>query len=114
MSVTSLELAKVAAIAADDKKATDIVLLDLTSMSDVCDYFLICSGTNARLVDAIVDEIENRLRLLVGESAVEKRALGELAAPRKACARGKAGFKDAARHNGTAVALEFHNILARI
>lgn len=61
MSVTSLELAKVAAIAADDKKATDIVLLDLTSMSDVCDYFLICSGTNARLVDAIVDEIREKV-----------------------------------------------------
>lgn len=61
MSVTPLELAKVAAIAADDKKATDIVLLDLTSMSDVCDYFLICSGSNARLVDSIVDEIREKV-----------------------------------------------------
>ena len=57
MPFTSLELAKVAAIAADDKKATDIVLLDLSSMSDVCDYFLICTGSNARLVDSVVDEI---------------------------------------------------------
>ena len=69
----------------------------------------VCAAVGLR-----VDEIENRLRLLVGEPAVEKRALGEFAAPRKACARGKAGFKDAARHNGTAMALEFHNILARI
>ena len=61
MPFTSLELAKVAAIAADDKKATDIVLLDLSSMSDVCDYFLICTGSNARLVDSVVDEIREKV-----------------------------------------------------
>ena len=55
MTVTPLELAKVAAFAADDKKAADIVLLDLTSKTDVCDYFLICTGANPRQVDAIVD-----------------------------------------------------------
>jgi ribosome-associated protein len=37
MAVTSLELAKVAAVAADDKKATDISLIDLTGLSDMCD-----------------------------------------------------------------------------
>lgn len=57
MSFTSLELARVAAIAADSKKATDIVLLDLTGQTDVCDYFLICTGANARLLDSVVDEI---------------------------------------------------------
>ena len=46
MAVTSLELAKVAAVAADDKKATDISLIDLTGLSDVCDYFLICTAAN--------------------------------------------------------------------
>ena len=61
MAPTPLELAKVAAIAADDKKATDIVLLDLTSMSDVCDYFLICTGANARLVDSVIDEIREKV-----------------------------------------------------
>ena len=35
MSVTPLELAKVAAAAADDKKAYDIALLDLTQLSDM-------------------------------------------------------------------------------
>lgn len=57
MSFTSLELARVAALAADSKKATDIVLLDLTGLTDVCDYFLICTGANARLLDSVVDEI---------------------------------------------------------
>ena len=61
MAATSLEIAKVAAIAADSKKASDIVLLDLTEKSDVCDYFLICTGSNNRLVDAIVDEVRSKV-----------------------------------------------------
>ena len=44
MSCTPLELAKVAALAADSKKGSDIVLLDLSSKTDVCDYFLIVTG----------------------------------------------------------------------
>ena len=44
MAVTSLELAKTAAIAADQKKAEDILVLDLTGLSDVCDYFVISFG----------------------------------------------------------------------
>lgn len=63
MSVTPLELAKVAAAAADDKKAYDIALLDLTQLSDMCDYFLIASAMNAHQADAIVDEIEKKVRL---------------------------------------------------
>ncbi|MBF0911747.1 MAG: ribosome silencing factor [Atopobiaceae bacterium] len=62
MTVTSLELAKVAAIAADQKKAEDILVLDLTELSDVCDYFVICTGSNARLADAIVDEVREKVR----------------------------------------------------
>lgn len=61
MPVTPLELAKVAARAADSKKADDIVLLDLSPLTDVCDYFLICTGENARQVDAIVDEVRTKV-----------------------------------------------------
>lgn len=68
MTVTPLELAKVAAYAADDKKATDIVLLDLTSKTDVCDYFLICTGANPRQVDAIVDEVREKVSANCGLS----------------------------------------------
>ncbi len=63
MAVTPLELARIAWKAADDKKATDIVVLDLTEISDVCDYFLICTAVNARLLDAVVEEIEERVRV---------------------------------------------------
>ena len=63
MALTPLEIALIAARAADDKKATDIELIDLTGSTDVCDYFLICTGANARLADAVVEEIQEKVRL---------------------------------------------------
>ncbi|HJA28558.1 MAG TPA: ribosome silencing factor [Candidatus Olsenella pullicola] len=70
MTVTSLELAKVAAHAADSKKAGDIVLLDLSTKTDVCDYFLICTGENSRQVDAIVDEVREKVSANCGVSPI--------------------------------------------
>lgn len=61
MVCTPLELAKAAAFAADAKKAVDIEVLDLSKLSDVCDYFLICSASNARQADSLVDEIEEKV-----------------------------------------------------
>ncbi len=61
MAATSLQIAQVAAVAADDKKASDICVLDLTGKTDVCDYFVICTGSNNRQVDAIVDEIREKV-----------------------------------------------------
>lgn len=63
MPVTPLELAKVAALAADDKKATDLILIDLTQVSDVCDYFLICTAHNRPQLDAVVEAIEEKVRI---------------------------------------------------
>lgn len=68
MSLTPLEIAKVAARAADSKKAVDLVLLDLTKLTDVCDYFLVCSGENSRQVDAIVDEVREKVSANCGLS----------------------------------------------
>lgn len=68
MGVTPLELAKVAAMSADAKKAKDVVLLDLSPMTDVCDYFLVCTGDNARQVDAIVDEVREKVHANCGVS----------------------------------------------
>ena len=70
MSVTPLELAKVAAVAADSKKADDVVLLDLSPLTDVCDYFLVCTGENARQVDAIVDEVRAKVSANCGVSPI--------------------------------------------
>jgi len=48
--------------AAQEKKAEDLLVLDLHDLSDVTDYFVICHGTSDRQVAAIADNIEERLR----------------------------------------------------
>lgn len=48
-----------AARAALDKKAEDLVALDVSEHLALTDAFVICSGTNERQVDAIVDAIED-------------------------------------------------------
>ena len=47
---------------ADNKKAEDIVILDVRELSSVTDYFVIASGTSEPHLRAIVDEITDRLR----------------------------------------------------
>jgi len=47
---------------ADNKKAEDIVVLDVRKLSSVTDYFVICSGTSEPHLRAIVSELEDRLR----------------------------------------------------
>ena len=56
------EAAQMAARAASDKKATDIVILDLRQIASFTEYFVIASGANNRQVQAISNEIEERLR----------------------------------------------------
>ena len=60
----ALEIARII----EDKKGEEIVILDLDGIADIARYFVIATGSNNRLVDAIVDEIENVLRPL-GEHA---------------------------------------------
>ena len=55
-------LARVAAEAAADKLATDIVLIDVSERLAITDVFVIVTGSNERQVEAIVDAVEERLR----------------------------------------------------
>jgi ribosome-associated protein len=48
--------------AAHDRKATNVVVLDLRKTSAFTDFFVICSGQNVRQVKAIADAIEESLR----------------------------------------------------
>jgi ribosome-associated protein len=47
---------------ADNRKAEDIVVLDVRELSSVTDYFVIASGTSEPHLRAIVEEITSRLR----------------------------------------------------
>ncbi len=57
-----LELARRIVELAEDKKAADIVLLDLTPLTTIADYFVIASGGSERQLDAIADGIVGALR----------------------------------------------------
>lgn len=58
------ELAIVAAQAAHEKLATDIALIDVSSVMDICEIFVVASADNERQVRAIVDEVEDELAKL--------------------------------------------------
>ena len=59
---SSLEIARRVAELAEDKKAADIVILDLSALTTLADYFVICSGGSERQLDAIADGIVGGLR----------------------------------------------------
>lgn len=56
------ERVRLALHAAADKKAHDLVVLDLREVASFTDYFAIASGTNVRQVQAIADEVQEQLR----------------------------------------------------
>lgn len=58
----ALDLAKVAALAAEDKLATTITGIDVSEQLALTDVFVIVSASNERQVGAIVDEVEDRMR----------------------------------------------------
>ncbi|MGI9578342.1 MAG: ribosome silencing factor [Microthrixaceae bacterium] len=62
------ELALVAARAADDKLATDIVVLDVAEAIGICDHFVLVSAANERQVKAVVDNVEHEVREQLGLS----------------------------------------------
>src|SRR5258708_32274368 len=46
---------------ASDKKASDVILLDIRDVTTFADYFVICSGNNPRQIQAIADAIDEQL-----------------------------------------------------
>lgn len=61
-SLTSLEVAKICAAAASDKKAEKIVIINVGPLTTIADYFVVCSAPSERQVQAIVRNVEDTLR----------------------------------------------------
>ena len=57
----SAELARLAIAALEDKKAEDVRVIDIGDVSVLADYFIIASGNNRIQVQAMADEVEERL-----------------------------------------------------
>jgi ribosome-associated protein len=62
LELSGTQIAEIAADSALDRKALDIVILDLRGLSAFTDYFVICSGTSDTHVDGIAQNIEDKLR----------------------------------------------------
>jgi ribosome-associated protein len=60
--LSALEVARLIVDAAEDKKAAEIVLLDVSELTSMADYFVICSGGSERQLGAIGDGIAAKLR----------------------------------------------------
>ncbi len=76
--MNSQELVKIIAAAAAEKKAKNIIAQSLNGKSSLCDYQLICSGSNERQTQAIAAHIEEvmRQRQLGKPYAIEGKQTG--------------------------------------
>ncbi|MEG1197434.1 MAG: ribosome silencing factor [Raoultibacter sp.] len=74
---TSKECALIAARAADEKKATDIMVQEVGELISVTDYFIIATASNNRQVNAIIDEIEDALREKAGVKPIHREGTGD-------------------------------------
>lgn len=57
----SNEMSKLVIQALEDKKAEDIRVIDINSVSTVADYFIIASGSNRNQIQALADSVEDAL-----------------------------------------------------
>lgn len=62
LALDALEIAKACAKAADDKKAGNLVILDVRKLTSFADFFVICSAPSDRQVSAIAGNVEDELR----------------------------------------------------
>ncbi|OQB15761.1 MAG: Ribosomal silencing factor RsfS [Firmicutes bacterium ADurb.Bin193] len=72
----SFELAKRIATILDDKKAQGIEVIDISGISQLADYFIICSGTSSTHVKALADEVEFQIGGKDCETGFHKEGYG--------------------------------------
>ncbi|MBI3648449.1 MAG: ribosome silencing factor [Actinobacteria bacterium] len=70
------EIALAAARAASAKQAEDVVILDVSGIIAITDYFVICSASSERQIKTVVEEIEKAVREL-GERPVRREGEGD-------------------------------------
>ena len=55
--MNTLEIAHTIVTALEERKGENILLLDINETSIIADYFVICSGTSPRMLDALIDSV---------------------------------------------------------
>lgn len=69
MNENSVKMAKIAIEALEDKKAEDIKIIDISDVSVIADYFIIASGSNRSQIQALSDNVSEKL----GKAGYEMR-----------------------------------------
>ena len=59
--LTAKEAAVIAAKALDDKKAVNLMMLETRSVTTLCEYMVICTGTSDTHLRALCDEVEKKM-----------------------------------------------------
>ena len=65
MNLNTSELSRIIIEALEDKKGEDIVLIDINEIADFASYFIICSGTSVRMLDALADHVVDTVKPLI-------------------------------------------------
>lgn len=76
-NVSSKEKALIAAKAADEKKATDIMVQEVKELISVTDYFVIATASNSRQVQSIIDEVEEAERKQAGVKPLHREGTAD-------------------------------------
>lgn len=70
--MTPKELALLAAKALDSKKGVDIKVVEVTELTTLADYFVICTGSSTTQINALCDCVEEKLETEGGEKALRR------------------------------------------
>ena len=89
--MNSIEIARLAIRALEDKKAEEIKTIDISEVSVIADYFIIANGTNRSQIQALSDHVEETL----GKAGVPLRQIE--------------GYQ-----NANWVLLDFHDVIIHI
>ncbi len=75
--ISPKELVLLAVDALEAKKGQDIIALDLSDVSPISDYFLICTGSNSRQIRSLADEVEEKVKEKFGRTPRSIEGLGD-------------------------------------
>lgn len=70
--INFLKLAKLAVEVAEDKKGKDILLINVTKLTPIADYFLIVTAESSTQINAIIEGIEKRLKDEVDQNPLRR------------------------------------------